>query len=194
MLQLGVAVAPAAYTIVSNAGKICHVPCKMGDGRGNCKTDFCGFGDVACCRLGLEMEFCNGAIGCKDFQCCVSWRTPPQPPVSPPVPSMPPSPGPPPPPAPLPPPGPPWASCPEAELSYALETESKKEEEDFTRSTAYVLITPWREMLRVVLMLRSGGEYIEVLNVEGATLGRCAWRLVSVRAWRRLARCQNQVA
>lgn len=161
------------YTLPAHLGERCHFECKMGGGTGQCQTDFCGVGDVACCKTGLQQPPCDGVTGCGAFQCCTSLRGPPLPT---PLPSRPPpSPTTPPrspftPPLALP-PTPIRGSCDDTSLTYLLE-ETKQEEDGITYTTASVLVTPWREMLRVVLMLRGEGEYIDVLDAEGAMLGK----------------------
>ena len=156
-----------AHAALTNAHAHCHVACRMDGVSGNCQTPFCGSGPVACCKIGLHQPPCDGLRGCKEGQCCVALPTKPPPP-----------PRPPPPPPPPPPPSPPVVGLPfEAhEVGHcslaALRFEPGKTSlvGEYRSSSASVGVAPWRNDLQVTLLVRSHGEYIEVMSVDGARL------------------------
>ena len=93
-LALVLALVPSltdGYTLLSNSGTGCYRQCQIdATSSGRCKTDFCGMGDVGCCRIGVQQAPCDGTVGCDGFQCCSVLHRPPPAPLVPPPPASPP--------------------------------------------------------------------------------------------------------
>ena len=176
-------VAPVALAQVAHDGAMCHIACAMDGLTGTCHTDHCGSGNVACCKRGLVQPPCDGVIGCTLHQCCTvvaasaveaaavdSSPTSTMEHSASALPLLASS---------VPPP-------PDADLAAAatwndahhcamatLGYSSKPATEltgGFQTSSALVSVEPWQEALRVVLLFRSHGQYVEVMDVEGASL------------------------
>ena len=151
-------------TWLQNEGEACHAPCQMlppgavagrprwpGDEevahpKGFCKTSFCGVGLVACCKVGLANEPCDGFVGCAGTQCCTYSHKPPAPPS---------------PPSPLP-PSPPGLTleCLGSRVTFAVTaTEALG---GMRGSSAEVRVRPWQEEMTVVVWMPSQGEFLDV--------------------------------
>ena len=155
-----------ARAIPENLNTPCHVQCHMDGKSGQCRTSFCGgpIEAVGCCKLGLIQPPCDGTLGCKNVQCCAAMHASPSPPPMPP-----------------PPPPPPnygaeeqamvtAAQCSFGSLSYELGKTS--ELNGFASAQAIVGVMPWSDQLEVTVLLQPHGQYIDVMEVEGAELLR----------------------
>ncbi len=69
--MLGLAALLLPLTAIQHSNEMCHAACfgsRTAVLSGHCRSGFCG--DGACCKQGLKMPPCDGAMGCDGFQCC----------------------------------------------------------------------------------------------------------------------------
>jgi len=164
---------------IAHSGEQCHIPCAMDGISGTCHTSHCGTGNVGCCKRGLVQPPCDGTIGCPTHQCCslVSASQAAAPPPAILLSAL-----------------PPMSSrvsepkvleededrtaaaswndehhCAQARLEYQQQAGAAIRD-GFKTSSASVGIAPWYEGLRVVLLFNSHGGYVEVMDIEGASL------------------------
>ena len=165
----------------SDPNLACRQACRMDGLTGQCHTNFCstrlfapGTMVKACCKRGVKEYPCDGTVGCAAGNCCTAMKAVPAPLA------------PPPPPPPLPSPRPltdeearaaSMQACDFAALRFKLgkiteQDHGARVQGEYTSSAAQIHVTPWVPELRVVALIRSRGEYIQVMEVDGASLQR----------------------
>lgn len=159
--------ASLARTELAHAGGMCHIPCNMDGRTGTCHTAFCGTGPgVGCCKQGLAQAPCDGIMGCLDHQCCTSTVDSQQ--HADPIKYGQIKYAPPPPPPPQAAPSYSEQQCPEGKVAFRVLQSAHLMG---SKSGSYMVgVSPWQEYLNVVLLFRSHGDYVQVVEEEGASL------------------------
>ena len=181
LAALSLGAAPPIGDAISDPNLACRQSCRMDGLTGLCHTSWCSTRlfapgkTVACCKRGLKEAPCDGTVGCAAGNCCTAMKAQPMPFA-------------PPPPPPLPPPPRPMTEeeakalarahdCDFAQLRFKLGKITERDQGtrvkgEYVSSAAQVWVTPWVPELTVVVLIRSRGEYVQVMEVDGAALQR----------------------